>query len=91
MISADPERNYVTMEAYDSKGISLAWSEKLMLCILYYHNFLWSSSTSSLLNEFPSQVVQVLTLGFLCAGFIPKSKIKRKISHFLIHMDFIGH
>ena len=85
----------------DSKGILRSLHERLTLDVPYYHNCLWAFSMSSWSNEFSSQMCKCETSRILsfflfywqsqaCAGFIPESQLKSKISHSLIHMDFIG-
>ena len=83
----------------DSKGILRSLHERLTSNVPYYHNCLWAFSTSSWSNEFSSQMCKCKPQGFFyiffqqsqaCAGFIPESQLKSKISHSLIHMGFIG-
>jgi len=85
----------------DSKGTVRSLHEWLTSDVPYCHNCLWGFSTSSWLNEFFFSNVQIQNLedffsissfqqSQASAGSIPKSKLKSKISHSLIHMDFIG-
>ena len=78
--------------ALDLKGILRSLHEWLTSNVPYYHNCLWASSTSSWSNEFSSQMCKCEPQGFLymffqqsqaCAGSIPESKPKSKISHSL--------
>ena len=87
----------------DSKGVLRGLRDRLTSDVPYYHNCLWAFSLSSWSNEPSSQMCKGKTSRILCvrvyiyiqqsqvcAGSIPKSKLKRKISHSLIHMGFTG-
>jgi len=87
----------------DSKGILRSLHEWLTSVVPYYHNYLWSFSTSSWSNEFSSQICKCETSRILfffyiyffqqsqaCAGSIPEATLKSKISHSSIYMGFIG-
>ena len=86
----------------NSKGILRSLHERLTSKVPYYNNCLLAFSRSSWSNEFSSQLCKCETLRILlyiyiylqqsqvCAGSIPESKLKSKLSHSLINMGFIG-